>query len=148
MKHHHSHTKITSQRDMNDIAILFLRLFIGTILFLHLIGQMQTYDNVINQFPHIFGFDGATSFAIVAILEAIFAAMIIIGISVRFASSMMLIISALSITYDLLPDMVPTERAKLDFVYMGIYLTLVMGGGGYYSINIRRWFYVMHKRRK
>lgn len=138
MKHHKQHTK---SRNMNDIAILFLRFFIGAIVYLHLIGEMQTYTNVVNHFPSVLGFDGATSFAIVAILKALFATMIIIGISTRFASSMMLIIAAVSIVDAMMPMAEPTERAKLDFVYMGIYLTLVIAGGGYYSLNLPKWLH-------
>lgn len=123
---------------MRDVAILFLRIFIGTIVYLHLIGEMQTYDNVINHFPHILGFDSATSFAIVAIIEAILASMIILGLFTRFASSIMLIIAALSVAEAMMPDAIPTERAKLDFVYMGIYLTLTISGGGYYSFHFMR----------
>lgn len=144
------HTKQHSAKviTMPDVAILFLRFFIGSIVYLHLIGQMQTYDNVVNYFPHILGLDSATSFAIAAILEALFATMIILGISTRFASSMMLIISAMSVAEALMPDIVPTERAKLDFVYMGIFLTLVISGGGYYSFNMPKWLHNMYKGKK
>jgi putative oxidoreductase len=142
MKHHKQQTKPSN---MNDIAILFLRFFIGAIICLHLIGQMQTYTNVVNHFPSVLGLDGATSFAIVAILKALFAVMIIIGISTRFASSMMLIIASVSIVDAMMPLAEPTERAKLDFVYMGIYLTLVISGGGYYSFNLPKWLHNRHK---
>ena len=138
MKHHSKYPPDT--RRMKDVAILFLRIFIGSIVYLHLIGQMQTYDNVINHYPHLLGFDAATSFAIVAIVEAILATMIILGLFTRFASSIMMIVAALSVAEAMMPDALPTERAKLDFVYMGIYLTLVISGGGYYSFHLARYY--------
>jgi putative oxidoreductase len=125
---------------MKDVAILFLRFFIGAVVYLHLIGQMQTYDNVVNHYPQILGFDSATSFAIVAITKATLATMIIVGLFTRFAASWMMVIAALSVAEAMMPDVIPTERAKLDFVYMGIYLTLVISGGGYYSFHLARFY--------
>ena len=125
---------------MKDVAILFLRFFIGAVVYLHLIGQMQTYDNVVNHYPQILGFDSATSFAIVAITKATLATMIIVGLFTRFAASWMMVIAALSVAEAMMPDVIPTERAKLDFVYMGIYLTLVISGGGYYSFLLARFY--------
>ena len=125
---------------MKDLAILFLRFFIGAVVYLHLIGQMQTYDNVVNHYPQILGFDSATSFAIVAITKATLATMIIVGLFTRFAASWMMVIAALSVAEAMMPDAIPTERAKLDFVYMGIYLTLVISGGGYYSFHLARFY--------
>ena len=125
---------------MKDVAILFLRFFIGAVVYLHLIGQMQTYDNVVNHYPQILGFDSATSFAIVAITRATLATLIIVGLFTRFAASWMMVIAALSVAEAMMPDVIPTERAKLDFVYMGIYLTLVISGGGYYSFHLARFY--------
>ena len=139
MKRKHKHSG--SRRTMNDVALLFLRFFMGAIVYLHLIGQVQDYDNVINNYPHLLGFDSATSFAISAILQLIFVTMIMLGVFTRFAASMMLVIAAISFTEALMPDAVPSERSKLDFVYMGIYLTLVIADSGYYSFNVPRWLH-------
>ena len=138
MKHHTKYPP--NSRRMKDVAILFLRFFIGAVVYLHLIGQMQTYDNVVNHYPQILDFDSATSFAIVAITKATLATMIIVGLFTRFAASWMMIIAALSVAEAMMPDVIPTERAKLDFVYMGIYLTLVISGGGYYSFHLARFY--------
>lgn len=138
MKHHTKYPP--NSRRMKDVAILFLRFFIGAVVYLHLIGQMQTYDNVVNHYPQILGFDSATSFAIVSITKATLATMIIVGLFTRFAASWMMVIAALSVAEAMMPDVIPTERAKLDFVYMGIYLTLVISGGGYYSFHLARFY--------
>lgn len=123
-------------RAMSDVAILFLRLFIGGVALLHIIGKLQTYDNVVLTYRHILGFDGATSFMIVTVLEGLFAAMIMIGVATRFAASMMIIVSAMAIAEALLPGGLPTDHAKLYFVYMGIYMTLVISGGGKYAFHV------------
>ncbi|MBR6759230.1 MAG: DoxX family protein [Alistipes sp.] len=128
--------KVDAPRNMSDVAILFLRMFIGGVVLLHIIGKLQTYDNVIISYRHILGFGGATSFAIVTILEGLFAAMIMVGVATRFASSMMIIVSAMAIAEALLPGGIPSDHTKLYFVYMGIYLTLTISGGGAYSFHV------------
>ena len=50
----------TTHNRRSDVAILFLRLFIGGVMLLHIIGKMQDYDNLLLTYHHILGFDAAT----------------------------------------------------------------------------------------
>lgn len=126
----------TKQHHRSDVAILFLRLFIGGVMLLHIVGKMQVYDNILLTYHRILGLDAATSFAVITILEGLFAAMIILGVATRFASAMMLIVVAMSIAEALLNDTPDVATAKLNFVYMGIYITLLISGGGRYAFNV------------
>ena len=126
----------TKQHHRSDVAILFLRLFIGGVMLLHIVGKMQSYDNILLTYHRILGLDAATSFAVITILEGLFAAMIILGVATRFASAMMLIVVAMSIAEALLKDTPDVATAKLNFVYMGIYITLLISGGGRYAFNV------------
>ncbi len=126
----------TKQNHRSDVAILFLRLFIGGVMLLHIVGKMQSYDNILLTYHRILGLDAATSFAVITILEGLFAAMIILGVATRFASAMMLIVVAMSIAEALLNDTPDVATAKLNFVYMGIYITLLISGGGRYAFNV------------
>ena len=126
----------TRQHHRSDVAILFLRLFIGGVMLLHIVGKMQVYDNILLTYHRILGLDAATSFAVISILEGLFAAMIILGVATRFASAMMLIVVAMSIAEALLNDTPDVVTAKLNFVYMGIYITLLISGGGRYAFNV------------
>lgn len=126
----------TKQHHRSDVAILFLRLFIGGVMLLHIVGKMQAYDNILLTYHRILGLDAATSFAVITILEGLFAAMIILGVATRFASAMMLIVVAMSIAEALLNDTPDVATAKLNFVYMGIYITLLVSGGGRYAFNV------------
>ena len=49
---------------------------------------------------------------------------------------MMLIVVAMSIAEALLNDTPDVATAKLNFVYMGIYITLLISGGGRYAFNV------------
>lgn len=126
----------TRQHHRSDVAILFLRLFIGGVMLLHIVGKMQAYDNILLTYHRILGLDAATSFAVITILEGLFAAMIILGVATRFASAMMLIVVAMSIAEALLNDTPDVATVKLNFVYMGIYITLLISGGGRYAFNV------------
>ena len=49
---------------------------------------------------------------------------------------MMLIVVAMSIAEALLAETPDVVTAKLNFVYMGIYITLLISGGGRYAFNV------------
>ena len=133
------HTSQTPQQikpsRLGDIAILFLRFFIGIVILLHIIGKLQTYDNTILVYPQILGLDAATSFAIATIIEGLLAAMIVLGVATRLASVMMSIVSVLVVIYGIMQGNVTTD-IKLYFIYIGIYVTLAISGGGYYSFRV------------
>ena len=123
------------QSRKNDVAILFLRFYIGIVILLHIIGELQTYDNTLLVYPQLLGLDAANSFAIATIIEGLLAALIVLGVATRFAAVIMAIISALVIIYSIMQGGVFGD-VKLYFVYLGIYVTLVISGGGYYSFNV------------
>lgn len=105
-------------------------------MLLHIIGKLQDYDNLLLTYHHILGFDAATSFAVITLLEGVFAAMIMLGVATRFASAMMLIVVVMSIAEALLAEIPDIVAAKLNFVYMGIYIALLISGGGKYAFNV------------
>ena len=121
-----------------DRAILFLRIFIAAVMLLHIIGKMQNYDNVVLTFPSLLDFNRPTSLALSIIFEAAMAAMIAIGIGTRLSALLMFITSLVTL-FDIAlqaEGAISTEAAKLQFIYAGIFLTLMISGGGRYSISI------------
>ena len=121
-----------------DRAILFLRIFIAAVMLLHIIGKMQNYDNVVLTFPSLLDFNRPTSLALSIIFEAAMAAMIAIGIGTRLSALLMFITSLVTL-FDIAlqaESAISTDAAKLQFIYAGIFLTLMISGGGRYSISI------------
>lgn len=121
-----------------DRAILFLRIFIAALMLLHIIGKMQNYDNVVLTFPSLLDFNRPTSLALSIIFEAAMAAMIAIGIGTRLSALLMFITSLVTL-FDIAlqaEGAISTDAAKLQFIYAGIFLTLMISGGGRYSISI------------
>ena len=118
-----------------DMAILFLRIFIGGVMLLHIVGKLQDYDNYVLGFQSILGLSQATSFAVTILFEGLFAAMIIMGVGTRVASLLMVVVSAVALWEAFLEGMLSADASKLEFIYMGIYLTLVISGGGEYALS-------------
>ena len=117
-------------------AILFLRLFIGGVILLHVVGKMQTYDNLVLDFPPFLGFSHSTTLAMTMIFESLFAAMIMIGLATRLVSFAMLLVTFMSIAQMMQMDDMTITALKLDFLYFGIYVTLLISGSGIYGFNV------------
>ena len=116
-----------------DKAILFLRLFIGGVVLLHVIGKLQRYDFMVVGYPPLLFNNGEASFIILTMLEALFGAMLIIGFWVRFAAFIM----AMGMFVDIFV-VYPTLGwlgVERQVLYIGIYAFLVIAGGGKYAID-------------
>lgn len=116
-----------------DRAILFLRLFVGVLITLHIIDKLQTYNFVLTGYPALL-FDSSTAtFVIFTLLEAIFAVMLIIGYGTRFAAFVMALGMFVEI-FLIYPSLgwIGVER---QILYIGIYIALVISGGGRYALE-------------
>ena len=116
-----------------DRAILFLRLFVGVLISLHIIDKLQTYNFVLTGYPALlFGSSWAT-FVVFTFLEALFAAMIILGYGTRFACFIMALGMFVEI-FIIYPSLgwLGVER---QILYIGIYVTLVFSGSGRYGLE-------------
>ncbi|MBP3317513.1 MAG: DoxX family protein [Alistipes sp.] len=117
-------------------ALLFLRLFVGGVILLHIIGILQTYDNVVLSYRQILGMSAATSLAITIIIEGLSAAMIMTGFGTRVAATVMALVSAISLVELAVGGEIGSDMAKVEFLYMGIYITLLLSGGGEFAFNV------------
>ena len=116
-----------------DRAIIFLRLFVGTLIALHIIDKLQTYNFVLTGYPALLFDSSWATFVIFTFLEALFAVMIIIGFGTRFASFIMALGMFVEI-FIVFPSLgwLGVER---QILYIGIYITLALSGGGRYALE-------------
>ncbi len=117
-----------------DRAVLFLRLFIGVLISLHIIDKLQTYNFVLTGYPALLFESSWATFVIFTLLEAVFAFMIIVGYGTRFASFIMALGMFVEI-FIIYPSLgwLGVER---QILYIGIYITLVMAGSGRYGLEV------------
>ena len=114
--------EILRQYRFIDRAILFLRLFVGTLIALHIIDKLQTYNFVLTGYPALLFESSWATFVIFTLLEAIFAVMIILGFGTRFAAFIMALGMFVEI-FIVYPSLgwLGVER---QILYIGIYVYL------------------------
>ena len=116
-----------------DRAILFLRLFVGVLIALHIIDKLQTYNFVLTGYPALLFESSGATFVIFTFLEALFAVMLICGYGTRFAAFIMALGMFVEI-FVIFPSLgwLGVER---QILYIGIYVTLVVSGSGRYGLE-------------
>ena len=65
-----------------DRAILFLRLFVGVLIALHIIDKLQTYNFVLTGYPALLFDNSWATFVIFTFLGAAFAVMIVLFVKI------------------------------------------------------------------
>ena len=115
------------QYECMDWAVLYLRLFTGGMLLFHNIGKMQNYNEIINSYPAILYINNAAIFVIVTVLEVILATLLILGLWVRTAATLLVAGMLLLLFW--------SGFGELEFVWLGIYVFLIISGGGIYAFD-------------
>ena len=116
-----------------DSAILFMRIFIGAMMLTHGIGKLQNYNAIVNSFPDPLGIGSAVSFTLITLTEVGCSVLIIMGLFTRLAT-LPLIFGMYIATFIAFPEKTFAE-GELSFVYMGIYIMLLVSGGGRYALD-------------
>lgn len=116
-----------------DSAILFMRIFIGAMMLTHGIGKLQNYNAIVNSFPDPLGIGSAASFTLITLIEVGCSVLIIMGLFTRLAT-LPLIFGMYIATFIAFPEKTFAE-GELSFVYMGIYIMLLVSGGGRYALD-------------
>jgi len=130
--------KVPAGCDNCSVAVLFLRMFIGGVMLMHILGELHDYDILVGTYPSILGMGGPTSLAAVAITEGLLAVMIILGFGTRLASVAMTVAQASALIQAAMEGEITMDASKLHFIYLGIYVALTISGGGAYAFNIPR----------
>lgn len=116
-----------------DSAILFLRLFIGTILFTQAITKSQQYPWLEQEYPSLWGLSSADVVSLVGIVEAVAGALLAVGLFTRITSAVMTVVM-IGAAFLLFPHQ-SFDQAELKVVYGGIYIFLLIAGAGRYSLD-------------
>lgn len=112
-----------------DWAVLYMRLFAGGMLLFHNVGKMQDYNEIVNSYPSFALVGSAAMFVIVTVVEVLLAVAIILGLWVRLSA----LIMALGIL--MLFAWGGFGVGELEFVWLGIYVFLIVSGGGLYAFD-------------
>ncbi len=124
-------TLLGSYRRM-DAAVLYMRLFIGSVLLLHNIGKLQTYNEIIDDYPSFLFIDNRASFVLLAAAQATLAVLLMIGIDVRRVAALLVV----GFSIDQWRAGVP-HFDEVKFLWIGIFVFLCIAGGGAYAFEPR-----------
>lgn len=112
-----------------DWAVLYMRLFTGAMMLFHNIGKIQNYNEIIDSYPSLLHINPAVVFVVVTIAEVLLAVLIIMGLWVRMAALVMALGILLMFVWG------GFGAGEPDFVWLGIYVFLVVSGGGLYGFD-------------
>ncbi len=120
--------------DTMNFALLFLRIFAGLIMIPYGWGKIVRYDTLRENFfgdPIAIGHETSL---IICILQQIFCSiMLVLGVQSRFAAFMLFTNMVVAVKFHFFDPFCAVKA--LPTVFMGIYLFLVISGGGRFSLD-------------
>ena len=112
-----------------DWAVLYLRLFTGASMLFHNIGKIQNYNEIISSYPSPLYINPPAVFVIVTVAEALLAVLIIMGLWVRMSALVMSLGILLMFAWG------GFGAGEPEFAWLGIYVFLIVSGGGLYAFD-------------
>lgn len=126
--------KITStDRNCMDVAALFLRLFAGCMMLTHGWAKIVAFPTLMHTFPDPLGMGSAVSLTMIILAEAGCSVLLILGLLTRLAT-LPLIFGMLVVIFAL-HGADPFSAKELPILYIGIYIVLLLIGGGRFSLD-------------
>lgn len=116
-----------------DRGVLFLRLFVATLLFTQAITKSQDYLMIENEYPSIWGITSDQVVTIVGLLELGAGVLLAIGLFTRIAAAVMVVVM-FGAAFLFFPGQT-FAQAELHVVYAGIYIFLLIVGAGRFSLD-------------
>ena len=112
-----------------DWAVLYMRLFTGAMVLFHNIGKIQNYNEIIDSYPALFSIAPPAVFVVASVAEVLLATLLILGIQVRISAAVMFLGILLKFAWG------GFGAGASDFVWLGIYVFLILSGGGLYAFD-------------
>ena len=122
-----------TNRPTNDRALLFLRLFVATMLFTQAITKSQEYLAIEGEYPSILGISPAEVVSLVGILELGAGVLLCLGLFTRPTAAVMTVVM-FGAAFLFFPGQ-SLAQAELHVVYAGIYIFLAITGAGRLSLD-------------
>lgn len=116
-----------------DSAVFFLRLFTGIMMFTHGLAKIENYNMLADTFPDPIGWGSRFSFTMIMLAETLGSLCLVAGFLVRPAA-LVLAFGMFTASFLAYPGSTLATH-ELSFVYMGIYITLFISGGGKYALD-------------
>ncbi len=121
-------------------AVFGLRLFTACAIFIHVIGKIQDYNEIVESYPSLLYIDSAATFIFLTAIEALLATLLVLGFKVRMAAAVLAFGIVLQLFWG------GWTLMLRNIPWLGICLFFVSAGGGIYSIERFAGIYYQKKR--
>lgn len=123
-----------------NIAILFLRIFVGVMMLTHAFDKIENFNDIATSFPAPLEMNPCMALTLITIVEFCCSVLLIVGVLTRLAA-LLLVFGMIVAAFFTFPGFIFKE-SELAIMYLGIYITLFITGGGDYVIDrcIRRLY--------
>ncbi len=116
-----------------DVGLLFLRVTVGLMLMGHGLGKMMDLFHGKTQFPDPLGIGSLPTLILAVLAELVCAGLVVAGLKVRIAAIPPAV--AMLVAAFLLHASDPWEKKEFVLLYAIPFLTLIMTGGGRFTID-------------
>ena len=121
-----------------NLALLVLRVWFAVpLLTLHGWGKLTGFTERAGRFADPFGIGSTTSLALVVFAEVFCAGLLVVGLCTRFAATVCGIVMATAFVYAHGWRLSGQGNGELAFLFLGAFVTLLLAGGGRFSIDAR-----------
>jgi len=120
----------------HDLALLVLRITLGIALLLkHGLEKVTNFSHMAGRFPDPVHIGPVPSLVFAMLSDAICSLLIILGLGTRLAALVVVINLAVALSLVHRFAFFGPRNGELAFVYLGGYLTLMLAGGGRFSLD-------------
>lgn len=116
-----------------QLAILFLRIFIGCMMLSHGWAKAQSFSTLVAHFPDPLGTGPTISLLLILCAEIGCSILLIIGLITRLAT--LPLIFGMLVVFFVVHGNEPFNIRELPLLYLGVYFVLLWAGGGRYSLD-------------
>lgn len=122
----------------DELGFLFLRVFTGLSMFLaHGWPKLMKFDVLKDSFPDPWGIGSSLSFALVIFAEVLCSVLLVFGVFTRLAAIPPAV--TMLVAFFVIHAEDAFQKKELAFVYLGLYLALILLGGGKVSLSHKRY---------
>jgi putative oxidoreductase len=123
-----------------DVALLILRVWAGLLLFVqHGLVKITHFSQMSGHFPNPIHIGPLPSLIFATLSDGICSLLVAFGIATRYAALIVVINLATAFTLVHRMALSGPHNGELPFLFLGAFLTLVIAGGGRFSVDAALW---------
>lgn len=124
---------MASGQEFSDWALLFLRLFAGCMMLTHGWAKLTNFTTLSAVFPDPLGIGSTSSLVLILFAEVGCSLLLLAGLATRLATIPLLF--GMSVALFVIHGADPFAVRELPLVYIGMYIVLLIAGGGRFSVD-------------